>query len=214
MTISNIETFENDISEEIKHKEASMGDIASASGQIGNTESTGTSTKNKLLIGVILLITLIILAGGGYILYNTILAKNTTTQPISIPEPTQQQNVSAALITISPRLAADVLPYIQKVEETPYGSILSITDYSALFAYMIRNETAVGADILASSNVRDDIATTSELLMFSDITRSNQNMRVASLGSSTVVYAFISETKLVFSTSTEGILSLRGAILQ
>jgi len=214
MTISNIETFENDISEEIKHKEASMGDIASASGQIGNTEPVGTSPKNKLLIGILLLVTTIILAGGGYILYNTVLAKNTTAQPINLPAPTQQQNVSAALISLSPRLAADVVPYIQNVEETPYGNILTITDYSALFAYMIRNETAVGADILASSNVRDDIATTSELLLFSDITRSNQNMRIASLGSSTVVYAFISEKKLVFSTSTEGILSLRGAILQ
>lgn len=214
MTISNIETFENDISEEIKHKEASMGDIASASGQIGNSTPEGVSPKSKLLIAVILLITTIILAGGGYILYNTVLTKGATSQPLTPPTPTQQQNISAALISVSPRLAADVQPYVEKVEETPYGSILSITDYSALFAYMIRNERAVGADILASSNVREDIATTTELLTFSDITRSNQNMRIASLGSSTVVYAFISEKKLVFSTSTEGILSIRGAILQ
>lgn len=50
--------------------------------------------------------------------------------------------------------------------------------------------------------------------IFSDITVSNQNMRMAVSGENSYYYAFIGNKALVFSTSPEGILNLKNAILR
>ena len=50
--------------------------------------------------------------------------------------------------------------------------------------------------------------------VFTDVTISNQNMRVGTSVYGTVVYAFIGTQTLVISPSTDGILSLRAKVLQ
>jgi hypothetical protein len=50
--------------------------------------------------------------------------------------------------------------------------------------------------------------------IFSDMTILNQNMRVGMSGKNAIYYAFIDNKALVFSKSSEGILTLKNAILR
>lgn len=69
--------------------------------------------------------------------------------------------------------------------------------------------TTIGATTTATVN-ENQISTE---YIFSDITISNQNMRIAKSIYGTVVYAFVGTRTLVISTSPEGILTLRNNIL-
>ena len=49
---------------------------------------------------------------------------------------------------------------------------------------------------------------------FSDLTLANQNMRVYKKGTTTVIYAFVGNKKVIISNTPEGILALKNAILR
>ena len=69
-------------------------------------------------------------------------------------------------------------------------------------------------DITSAILPKMDTSTTTQAFSFKDITINNQNMRIATSASSTVIYAFIGSEALVFSSTTEGILLLRSDILR
>ncbi len=58
MSIPNVDTFEHDISEEIKVKEATITDIASAGGDVSNSPTPHANTSRLLLIlgGIFILV--------------------------------------------------------------------------------------------------------------------------------------------------------------
>ncbi len=75
--------------------------------------------------------------------------------------------------------------------------------------------------IATDGSVRDESAGERQILSvepipftFYDTTVSNQNIRVGKSGNSTIYYAFIQEKAVVFSTTIEGILSLKNDILR
>ncbi len=222
MTISNIDTFEHDIREEIKNKEASIGDIASAGGVVGNTSnSAGVRTNSsRILIILVSMMTLFILAGFGYLGYVYLTGKPSSKEKSAqvIDDQTNRENtkniISDKLNKISPALSVGIAHFISKVEETPNGTILTLNSYSSVFAFMIKNETTIGSEILTNEIAKYDYGTTTPDLNFSDITKSNQNMRTLSVGSSTIVYAFFREEYLVLASSVESILQIRGAIIK
>lgn len=228
MAIPNIDTFEQDIREEIKHKEATIGDIASASGEIGNMPSNvGTfsnsknSTDNNSSRGfyistiIISILVISVLSYLGY-LYTvqqsaTKINKVTDNQNNSIDTP---EIITKKLNDFAPSLSEGISRFTTKVETAPYGTIISINDYDSVFAFMIKSETDIAKEVLANELKNYENSTTTPDLTFIDNTKSNQNMREVIVGSTTLVYAFISDQYLVFASSTESIIKIRGNIIR
>ena len=216
MSVPNIDTFENDISTEIKQKEATIGDIASAGGDIGNSSE---QQKQKISPVLFILISVVVLVAAGAILYfgygyytKNINTSVTSTPILKIPK----TNDVTLLPKISPLFPDAFGRFITNVEKKPDGYILTFADtftaYSSIFAYMIKNEGDYANDIAQAVGSPSDAGTTTPSFTFLDTTINNQNMRVGNSASSTIVYAFINTQALVISSSTEGIFLLRSDV--
>lgn len=209
MAVPNIDTFEHDIAEEIKTKEASFTDIASAGGDIGNTAPPQSRTSNLLfMLGIFFIV--LVLAGGGALLYFTSASKQKA-------EVAEEANKPAApnLFSLSPALQDGIGQHVGELSKSEYGYTIKLVNFNPVYAYMLRNEKEFADDLAqAVGSPRDTTSTTSLPFSFTDITLSNQNMRIGTSGSSTVIYAFVNSQLLVISSTTEGILTLRNAILQ
>jgi hypothetical protein len=206
MAVENIDTFEHDIAEEIRTKEASITDIASAGGDVRNTH--GSSSNLLLMLGLFLIL-LVIASLVGAIYYYT------KVNPVPQAEPSALQALPQGreLSSVSPTLAANVGQNLGPVNVSPYGYTIAILDLSSVFSYMLRNEDAFADEIARAVGSPRDTSTTTDPFIFADVTKSNQNMRVGTSASSTVVYAFANGNTLLISSSTEGILSLKSGIL-
>lgn len=246
-----VDTFEHDIANEIRQKEASIADIASAVGDIGNDDDE--TQKNKTpLIGIVVILILCGLVGAGYAgyLYFQGDTKALTLEQQKASEDEQKKTQPGIkLSSISPALDQAVGNFLTNVQKTNLGYSMMIVSYSPVFAYMIKNESAFADELglalgnshtikKATTPVAIAVATSTPVIststststtspvvtpqeeelttayVFSDVTISNQNMRVAKSIYGTVVYAFIGNQRLVISTSTEGILALRSNLLR
>lgn len=254
MTPPPVDTFEHDIADEIRRKEASIEDIASATGDIKNKPIEEITKKDhSVLISIVTILTLCGVVGAGYVGYLYYVEGPTPTSKASQEEALVQQKKlsSTTLSSMSPALDKAIGGFLTNVEKTSNGYSIEIVSYSPVFAYMIKNESEFGDEIAlavgnthtiknatttpvsttpiinaSSSATSTQINGTSTTIntietppslpteyIFSDITISNQNMRVATSVYGTVVYAFIGTKKLVISKSTDGILALRSNIL-
>lgn len=213
MPLETVDTFEHDIATEIKQKEATIGDIASAGGDVGNIPLVKeNSSMITFFVIFFVLVTATVVSYYGYTYYNDKVNPVPKTSPVVIP-PTQD---SSLLSTISSSFPSSIGSAVNNVKKLPAGYEIYITSsnsYSSVFAYMIKNENVYADDVAKSLGVERDTSTTTPPFIFTDITINNQNMRVGKSASSTIVYAFINTEALVISTSTEGILSLRSDIL-
>ncbi len=224
MAIPNIDTFEQDIREEIRHKEASVTNIASAGGNVGNNPvpvnsfSNPNSSKRFLVFGGIIFI--VIFGSFSYLGYLYL-----NQQPITQKDATQlvdaqtksentPELISQKLNNFSPILSENISRFTTKVDANTYGTVITTNDYASTFAFMIKNESEIAKEVLAGELKNYENSTTTPDLTFTDVTKSNQNMRELTVGSSTLVYAFINDQYLVFSSSADNILKIRGAIIK
>jgi hypothetical protein len=74
--------------------------------------------------------------------------------------------------------------------------------------------TSTNTGSTTTTQVKPEEQITPEEYLFSDVTISNQNMRIAVSVKGTLVYAFIGTKNLAVSSSTNGILALRSKVLQ
>jgi hypothetical protein len=207
MSIPHIDTFEYDIADEIKRKEASMGDIASASGDIGNHPPK----KSSLLFIFASVLVLVIAAAAAYFGYVYYINKINPPQP-KVPIQIPAASDTTLLPMLSPSFPESIGRYVTNVEKKDAGYILTISSYSSLFAYIFNNENTFAQDVAYSlGEERPENGDTA--FLFRDVTLSNQNMREGTTGSSTLVYAFVNSKYLLFATSTESILALRGFVI-
>ncbi len=278
--VPKVDTFEGDIAEEIKRREASMTKISAASNDVGNDEVLLPTRKPIFLIFVIVFL-LATLAGFGYLAYfylnDSLLSPkpgDTTINPNDVPKTTTD------IKNISQTLSEQIGRFVTRIEKKDQGYILTISEYSPVFAYMTRNEkdyieelsllfsatentaqatTTEIKPVLAATTTTLSTATTSTSTVatttkpktstqktasttpttstttksstttegfvslpeatisgveFSDVTISNQNMRVWKKGGRTVVYAFVGNNTLLISHGTAGIMLLKNAILR
>jgi hypothetical protein len=208
MSVPNVDTFEHDIAEEIKTKEASLPDIASASGDVGNTETSRERTSTLLVVSGAFFV-LALLGGLGYFLFAQVTSSQT-----ELPTPqTQTATTEGNLFALSTYLYEGIADHVSSVRKNEYGYALTLTSYTPVFSYMIKNEQLFADELAVSVGSPRDTSSSSLPFLFSDTTLSNQTMRVGTSGSSTVIYAFVNSQALVVSSTTEGILTLRNAIL-
>ena len=260
--IPKVDTFEHDISEEIRRKEASLQEISTASNDVGNSSDDIPLPKKPpiLLIASIFFICLCVAGFGvlGYFYYTDTVTKRVVSQT---KKSSDGKVKNSTLEKVSPTLATNIGRFVSSVEKKEQGYILTINDYAQVFAYMARNEnsyieelasqfpaksqqkqttapsTATTTQVASTSATTTTLktatstATTSAVTPpsqsspqalpeavvapeFTDVTVSNQNMRVWRSSNHTVVYAFISNKAVAVSDSQEGILYLKSAILK
>lgn len=208
--LPHIETFEYDISEEIKKKEANIGDIASASGTIENKPDRRKPSSPFLVILSIIFLFLSIAGVIWYMIYVQNQESPISQQVKNLSNLTSATNTSTtSLEGALPSLNTNVGRFISKIEKTSTGYDLTISDYAQVFGFVIKNEKLFAVDSAKLFNIEisaEDI--------FSDETISNQNMRVLNTASSTIAYAFVNNNHLILSTSTEGLIKMRNAIIK
>ncbi len=136
-----VDTFEHDIADEIRRKEASLAEIQAVSKQ--NSPPTEGVPQKKLpwfiIILVILLVTSIIGIGAVAYYYFTDSLLPPSAKPLEINK-NDVPKVTADLIKLSPTLGSEIGRYISQVEKKETGYILMVNNYSPVFAYMTRNE--------------------------------------------------------------------------
>jgi len=261
-----VDTFEHDIVDEIKRREATAAEI-SAIAKSTIPEAPAPAPKKSpfmIILMVLFVVSLLGLAGVGYYYYNDPLLPPSA-QPIAI-SPNDVPKTPANLTKLSPTLATQIGRFVTKADLQGKGYVLTINDYPSVFAYMTRNENAYitelslsfgapSADVSTSTPIATSTpqatttakeipplskqiptenetstsstsvtgseqtsanATLSTVPGFtvSDITVNNQNMRVFSSPTHTIIYAFVGNTKVLIADSSATILSLRSAILR
>jgi hypothetical protein len=167
-----------------------------------------SSSSLLLVLGLFLLLAVI---GGliGAIYYYT----KVEPVPQAPQQPADTLPKGESLSSVSTTLAENIGEDLGTVTASPYGYSIAILNLPPVFSYMIRNEDAFSDELGRAVGSPRDTSTTTDPFLFIDVTKSNQNMRVGTSASSTVVYAFVNGTTLLISSSTEGILSLRSGIL-
>lgn len=209
-----VDTFEYDISQEIKNKGATISDIASAGITIENKPEQ-TETKNSSVL-IIFSIIFLFLSIAGIIWYMLSLQNqnkmpNTKNEVDKNAIATTTTDVNLVLQNIFPSLNENVGWFISKINKSPAGYDLTLDNYSQVFAFIIKNENSFAVDSAKLFNIE---LTSSSTLTFDDITIMNQNMRILNTGSSSIVYAFINDNHLLLSANTDGILQMRSAIIK
>lgn len=207
MSIPNVDTFEHDIADEIKNREASISDIASASGDVGSGQKTREGSNLFFILGGVFIFAVICVLAG--LLYFT-----TRSPAIIRPLAPIPVTSTSLLFSLSPALSDGISDSVRDVKKTPYGYTIMLSSYTSAFAYMIKNENSYADEMALSLGVPRDTSTTTSPFSFTDVTINNQNMRVGTSGSSTIVYAFVNAKALLVSTSTQGILLQESDILQ
>ena len=205
-----VDTFEYDISEEIKSKGVSIRDIAASSVTIENKPES-SSIKNSSVF-IILSIIFLFLSIAGIIWY-MIFIQN---QSKALTNNKIKESLTATIATSSlqnslPVLNESIGRFVSKMIKTQDGYDLILNDHNQVFSYVVNNENSFAIDCANLFNIE---IVSSSTVTFNDITIMNQNMRVLNNASNTLAYAFINSDHLLLSTSTEGIMSMRGAIIK
>ena len=215
MALPKIDTFEKDIADEIIKKEETTGGVLPLGVQ-PETIPDKNSHSTILIISVSILLLCGIISIVVFLYIQSTSNKNKT-PPLKVEvtkTPLGPTYETIQLKDVSPMLDAAIGGFITNIQKREDGYSMNVSSYSSVFSYMLRNESMYAETVASSLSSPLDTSTTTEPYKFTDITVSNQNMRVGTSGSSTIIYAFINTDTLLFSSSTEGIMSLRGAILR
>ena len=290
-----VDTFEHDIADEIRRKEATLEEVK-AIAKSTDTNHQVVPPKKVPVLSITLSITIILallgIGGIAYYYYNSTILPPSS-QPITIPKK-DIPKITAEVTKVSPTLGVQIGRFVNSVEKKDSGYIISINNYSAVFAYMTRNEdayieelanlfttvtqatttqvavkplvvetpvvsttTSTGTSTSTSTKTATSTKSTTKATStaksipttkassstqptstplvpknpidtvpntmtdssrikqeYTDLTVSNQNMRVYKNGKQTVIYSFVGTTAVLISDTPEGILALRGAILR
>ena len=296
-----IDTFEADIASEIKRKEASFAQVQasmpSGPGSRDDDKSVVLPKRTPLFfIGLVVFAVITVIAVG--VLIHLLVTSSTAPQQITeTPQTVKTQQEPSTLTALSPTLSYQIGRYVGSVEKKEVGYIITLKEYSPVFAYVTRNEgdyiedlanlfgdiqpsatttkkeasqqpestsstslpqtatiatiasstgsTATGTQATSTKKLaqatpktatttkqKTQEATTTEpslplpppvalprvttefITPFSDLTISNQNMRVYTKDTKKVIYAFVGTKYLLIAQTPEAILSLRSGILK
>lgn len=151
--VPKVDTFARDISDEIKHKEASLADIVTASNDVGNTDSTPMENKSSRIFAIaIVFLTIGIMGLVGFIYYYFVsLSEPTTVFVEPVPSETQTKKTSS-LSSLSVSLNSNIGMHVSSVTKNANGYVLALSSYSPVFAYMTRNEADYIEELLDAVN--------------------------------------------------------------
>jgi hypothetical protein len=260
MSVPGVDTFEHDIADELRQKDASITSIAAAGTEIGNKPEGSAVLQGVehvhmpvllLIVGVLIVCAILGIGAMGY-LYSTGVFDPFSQTPkaseLRVPVPPPVKQVSG-LHALSPALESSIGSYITDFQKQKSGYSMKLNSFGPVFSYVTRNEDVYmpelalslgtqkpstgtvpkvsllatgtpsiiqgGTSTKGTTTVATGTVVTEEPVAphYTDVTLNDQNMRVWTDGTVTVVYAFIDARYFLISGSTSGILELRSAIL-
>lgn len=147
-----VDTFEHDIANEIRRKEANLAEIQAVSQQ--NSPNIEATEQRKLpwltiILAILLVLSLVGIGAVAYYYFNDSLLPPSSQEVVVTKKDIPK--VTAELTKLSPTLNSAIGRFVSSVEKKDAGYILTINNYSEVFGYMIRNENeSVYIDELAS----------------------------------------------------------------
>jgi hypothetical protein len=205
-----VDTFSQNIAEEIRRKEASLAQIQGE--DIPQNKEPILPKKNLpliFIIGPFLLVCILLLAGVAYFFFPTT-QKPLQEEQQSTPVTVNNEKTLHELTKLSPTLASQIGRFVSRTEKRDAGYIITITSYPSVFAYMTRNEesyinelaTLFPAKVQATSTQaqmqpeKKALATTTELLPSSAST----TKATSTIASSTKITVAKNQTKVATTT--------------
>lgn len=217
MTLTNVETFEHDIATEIIKKESTISRVTSPENVLVADVTDEVNPKPKersssaLLIEIVIVV-LLLVGVGGYFGYTYFMKPKAEPTPVATGQTkTTPAPVKNSFAKTFPDLDTSIGRFVTRMDKNPYGFALVLTEYTPVFSYTIKSEEELARAIARALPTG---VGGGEQYTFTDVTISNQNMRVGISGSSTVAYAFIGTNTLIISTSTEGLSSIASGIIK
>lgn len=158
-----VDTFEHDIADEIRRKETTLEEVKAAALKTSELVSVITPQRKiqPLTIVLITLLSASLLGIGGVVYYyfhDSLLPPSA--QSVEIPKKDIPKTM-ADVAKMSPTLGNEIGRFITSVEKKDKGYILSINNYSAVFAYMTRNENAYIDELAMLFTLKESTSTTS-----------------------------------------------------
>lgn len=142
MSIAAVDTFEKNIAEEIKRKDATYNEIVTATNEIGNTPpEVKNNSPIYILVSVLVLFAVIGIGVMGYLYQSGQI--DPFAQAPAVQEAKKQQALApptSQLLSLSLTLDKEIGSYVSAVQKTPNGYIIKINNYSSVFSYITRNE--------------------------------------------------------------------------
>ncbi len=197
-----VDTFQQDIADEIKRKDASLADISAASNNIGNHPED--TAKKPAPVFLITLVTLFIFGMFGIVglayFYFTDSLLPPSAQSVEVT-PDQVPKIIAALPTLSSTLNTQIGRYVTAVEKKDTGYIITINSYSPVFSYMVRNENEYIEELAQVISPAPLIATTTR-----PVAAASTIIQVASTTPKTTATTTATTTKTTTKTTSKTIV--------
>ena len=181
MPIPQVETFETDITEEIKQKQGFVTDVLAAH------SSTPPKTPDQTIIRAItFLIVFLLIALVAGIWYYFSIGKENIAEKKAIQKPIMTTKPVVSINTILPKTAFKIDRFVVQTTKESAGYIVTLNDYASVYGTILTDETTFGNELIKLFKID-----TGSVPVFRDITINNQDIRVATL----VVLGIATSTK-------------------
>jgi hypothetical protein len=171
MGIPQVETFETDITEEIRQKQGSVTDVLAA--HSSNKEVTPNQGIIRLITFVIILL---LVAVCTMLWYYFSLTKQTELANEAAKNQVVQVRPPVVLKTILPKTSTNIERFVTKAKSESAGYVLTVNDYGTVYSTLLANEKTLGEELIKLFNIK-----TNSVPRFKDVTVNNQDMRIATL---------------------------------
>jgi hypothetical protein len=151
MTLQNIDTFEQDVAQELKKKEATMRKVATAANDVKNVQPVAKKTS-LLPVVLVFFFLLILIAGGtlGYLYYERQQAPAPVAQQAP---PSKPELLAKSLAELSPRFPDAMGIFVTDVKKNENGYTLTLSAFSPIYSYMLKNESVYADDVAKALGV-------------------------------------------------------------
>lgn len=171
MPVSPVETFETDITEEIKQKQGFVTDVLAAHSSSPPKTPDQTIIRTLTFAIVFLLIALVV-----GIWYYFSVKNQQATEKIEQQKTIVVKKPAISINNILPKTASNIDRFVLKTTRENAGYIITLSDYTSVYGNIINNETLFGNELISLFQINTHSAP-----VFRDVTINNQDMRVATL---------------------------------
>lgn len=171
MPISKVETFETDITEEIKQKQGFVTDVLAAHSSA--PPKTPDQTIIRVLVFAIVFLLIALVAG---ISYYFSLKNQEATLAIEQQKAVVVKKPAVSIKTILPKTSSNIERFVAKTRREEAGYVITLSDYSSVYGTIINDEVTFGNDLISLF-----LIDTHSVPVFRDVTINNQDMRIATL---------------------------------
>jgi hypothetical protein len=171
MPLPPVETFETDITEEIKNTQGRVTDVLAA-----HSNAPARTPNQGIITTIILLIIILTILLSAVIWYYFDQKQKVALLLAKQAEQVQVVGAPLEMSKLLPKTASRIDRLVTKSKKAPSGYIFTITDYSEVYGSLLTNETVLGQEMITLFGLD-----TKSTPIFKDVTLNNQDIRVATL---------------------------------